>query len=250
MKIALVQIASVDGDVEANVARHSAALAHLRAGDAGLAIFPELSLTNYEPKIAATAAIGADDARLAPLEEIARELDIQVCVGAPLRSRGKPSIAALLLSPGRQRRIIHKAYLHQDEMPLFAPGCELASLLDTGRRIALAICYDISVDAHIEQAAAQRMEVYLASVAKTADGIAAARERLRPKAREYGVPVLVVNSVGSCEGRPAGGNSMVIGANGELIDALDDSEQAILIHDLASGIARKLPLAIPRSTGG
>jgi predicted amidohydrolase len=89
------------------------------------------------------------------------------------------------------------------------------------------------------------MEVYVASVAKTADGIAAARERLRTRAREYGVPVLVVNSVGSCEGRPAGGGSMVIGSDGNLVASLDDREQAMLVFDLERGQTRKLPLDIP-----
>lgn len=242
MKIALLQIESITGDLERNIARHLAALAHLRAGDAELAIFPELSLSNYEPPVAARTAIDAADERLAPFDEFARQHDLHVCVGAALQGDDKPSISAILFSPGQPRRAIHKAYLHDDEVPIFAAGCGQARVLSLSRRVALAICYDISVDAHLEQASAQGMDVYVASVAKTADGIAAARERLGSKAREYGVPVLVVNSVGSCEGRPAGGGSMVIGADGEITGTLDGSEQAILIYDLENGCAEKFPL--------
>jgi len=244
LKIALLQIESITGDLERNIARHLAALEHLHAGDAELAIFPELSLSNYEPGVAARTAIDAADERLAPFEDFSLQRNVSVCIGAPLRGGVRPSISAILFSPGQPRRVIHKAFLHDDEVPVFAPGCRQASVLALSQRVGLAICFDISVDAHLEQASAQGMDVYLASVAKTADGIAAARERLRMKAREYGVPVLVVNSVGNCEGRPAGGNSTVIDANGEVIEALDGSEQTVLVFDLESGPARKLPLDI------
>jgi len=246
MKIALAQIASIDGDVDANIARHLSVLGQLRAGDAGLVIFPELSLANYQPEIAARAAIEADDERLAPLAAAARELQAAICVGVPLITRDKPSISALLLPPASPRIVIHKAYLHDDEVPYFSAGVEQATVLDLAQRVALAICFDISVDAHIEQAAAAGMEVYVASVAKTANGIAAARERLRLKARAFGLPVLVVNSVGSCEGKPAGGGSLFIGADGESIESLDGSEQALLICDLEHARAHRLPLDLSR----
>lgn len=244
MKIALAQIESITGDIEGNIARHLAALEHLRPGAADLVIFPELSLGNYEPSAAERVAIDPGDARLAPFEACARERRMTLCVGAALRTAGKPSISALLFSPGQPRRVIHKAYLHDDEIAFFAAGCARASLLESEPRVALAICYDISVDAHIEQAAARGMQVYVASVAKTAAGIAAARERLTSAAMRYAVPVLAVNSVGKCEGKPADGGSMVIDAGGALVQALDGSEQAMLIHDLKRRDTRKLCLDI------
>jgi predicted amidohydrolase len=245
LKIALAQVESITGDIEANIARHLAALGRLRAGDADLVIFPELSLCNYEPAAAGRAAIDPGDARLAPFEAFASKRQMTVCVGAALGTAAKPSIAALLFPPRRSRRVVHKAYLHDDEAAFFAAGCAQASLLEKAPRVALAICHDLSVDAHIEQAASRGMEVYVASVAKTAAGIAAARERLRAKAREYGVPVLVVNSTGTCEGKRAGGHSMAIDARGELLRALGAGEQAILIHDLEHSGTKVLPLDVP-----
>ena len=242
MKIALVQIESIDGDIDANIARHMAALETLGKAGAALAVFPELSLSNYEPRIAAAAAIDADDTRLAPLEALARDLELRICVGAALKNGDKPSIAAILISPAEPRRVIHKAYLHADEAPLFAAGSERVSVLPLAQRVAVAICFDISVDAHIEQAAADGMDIYLASVAKTASGIAAARDLLRSRARNYALPVLVVNSVGKCEGLPAGGNSMIIDSGGSIVEALDDREQAILVYDSTLGRAYRLSL--------
>ena len=247
MKIALVQLESITGDIEGNVTRHLAALRRLRATDVDLAVFPELSLTNYEPRIAARTALADDDARLASFAQAARELDAPICVGAAIESAGKPSISAILCSPGQPRRIIHKAYLHADEEPLFAAGIARASVLPLAQRIALAICFDISVDAHIEDAASQGMDVYLASVAKTVRGIKAARKRLCALARQYRVPVLAVNSVGRCEGSRAGGGSLVIDRHGSVVEALDDRQQAILIYDTDLAETRQLSLAIAPS---
>ena len=243
MKIALAQIASLAGDIDSNIARHLAALEALAPGDADLVVFPELSLCAYEPRLAGAAAIAADDARLAPLDGFAESSGIDLCAGAALVSLDKPEIAALLFAPGEARRVVRKAYLHADEEPFFAPGSGRAVVLDMARRVGVAICHDISIDAHIAAAAAGGMQVYVAGVAKTAAGMATAKERLRGKARETGVPILVVNCTGTCEGKPAGGGSFAIDAGGNPRAELGGDEQALLIHDLACGktVTRRLP---------
>ena len=243
MKIALAQIASVAGDIDGNLARHLAALEALAPGDADLVMFPELSLCAYEPALAGSAAIAADDARLAPLDAFAERRGTALCAGAALACAGKPEIAALLFAPGEARRVIRKAYLHADEEPFFATGSGRAVVLDMARRVGVAICHDVNVDAHIEAARSQGMQVYVAGVAKTAAGMAAAKDRLRGKARESGVPVLVVNCTGICEGKPAGGGSFVIDAGRSVLAELGRDEQALLICDLAGGEIeiRRLP---------
>jgi len=65
--IAAAQSASVSGDVPANLTHHLAFCAVAAAHGVQLLVFPELSLTGYEPAIARSNAIGADDSRLYPL---------------------------------------------------------------------------------------------------------------------------------------------------------------------------------------
>jgi predicted amidohydrolase len=233
MKIALAQIESLAGDIDSNVARHLAALDALAPGDADLVVFPELSLCAYEPAVADAVAIACDDSRLAPLEAFAKYSGIAVCAGVALATAGKPEIAAILFAPGEQPRVIRKAYLHADEEAFFAPGAGQAVVLGMARRVGVAICHDISVDAHIEQAAAQGMEIYVAGVAKSATGIAAARQRSLDRAREFRVPILVVNCSGYCEGKAAGGGSFIVDADGALRAQLGSDEQALLLYDLA-----------------
>ena len=244
MKIALVQIASQAGNIENNLARHLAALDLLRPGDADIAVFPELSLSGYEPELAGTSEIDANDLRLAPLDAFARERGISICAGAPLRTSGKPEIAALLFTPNAPRRVIRKAYLHADEEAFFAPGSGEAIVLDTAQRIGIAICHDINVDAHIDQAVARGADIYLAGVAKTAQGMAAAESTMRDRARQHRLPIRGVNCTGTCEGKPAGGASLVIDATGNPLISLGREEQALLGYDTASGETEVRPTGL------
>lgn len=71
MKICAVQAHSLSGDIEHNSERHC----RLVAGrDADVIVFPELSLTGYEPTMAAGLTLDRRDPRLAPLQQLA-ELD-------------------------------------------------------------------------------------------------------------------------------------------------------------------------------
>jgi predicted amidohydrolase len=66
-RIAAAQVASVRGEIERNVATHVAAAQAASMHGVSVLVFGELSLTGYEPELAAQLAITADDPRLAPL---------------------------------------------------------------------------------------------------------------------------------------------------------------------------------------
>ena len=52
MKIALVQARPVKGDIEANIAAHKRLIGLAVLNGADMIIFPELSITGYEPELA------------------------------------------------------------------------------------------------------------------------------------------------------------------------------------------------------
>lgn len=247
MKIGLAQIKSATGDVSRNIGHHLYVLEHLNAGDVDFLMFPELSLSNYDPEIVESVAIDIKDSRLDPFQKFADSTGITVGVGAPVRSRDKPLIAIVVFFPHHMRTIIYKSFLHEDELPYFSTSNDPVSVLDLSRRVAVAICYEIAIDTHIESAAARHMDIYLASVAKTVTGINDAKARLSAKAREFNVPVLISNCVGTCEGKMAGGGSMVIESDGTVMGLLNDQEEAILIYDFDTKdvqkiVIRKLPI--------
>lgn len=76
--IAVAQPPSVSYEVAANAATHAATI---RAADARVVVFPELSLTGYELD---APAVSAEDPRLLPIVPACAETGSLALVGAPV----------------------------------------------------------------------------------------------------------------------------------------------------------------------
>jgi predicted amidohydrolase len=70
MKICVAQTKPVKGDISANIENHKKLIDRAVANRTDIVIFPELSLTGYEPELARELAINQDDTRLDGLQEI------------------------------------------------------------------------------------------------------------------------------------------------------------------------------------
>jgi predicted amidohydrolase len=231
MRIALAQLASRRADIAGNLARHEQFVQRAAVQGAELIVFPELSLTQYEPTIAGDLAMTPDDARLQGLQTLADSHEMTICVGVPLRAEAGVVIGMLMFAPGKVPQVYSKRYLHEDETPYFAPGHGGALIESPDGDIAFAICYEISVPQHAAHAHAAGASIYIASVAKTPAGVVKAHERLSEIARTYGMTVLMANCVGECEGKPAGGGSAVWDARGERVVCLGEVEEGLVIYD-------------------
>lgn len=73
--LAAAQVPSVRGDVAANVATHVRTIQAAATHEVAVLIFPELSLTGYEPELAAALALAPCDAILEPLRRAAAQDD-------------------------------------------------------------------------------------------------------------------------------------------------------------------------------
>ena len=148
--IAAAQIASVRGDVAANVAKHAAAISAAAAAGVSVVVFPELSLTGYEPDMSASLAFTDDDARLEPLRRLVVDHHLTTMIGAPIRTEDKPAIGAFILGPDGARRVYRKMHLGSSETPFFSPGTEPVVLEVGAYRIGASICADSSQHSHAE----------------------------------------------------------------------------------------------------
>ena len=63
MIVAVVQLRSVHGDIEANIARHQHFAQIASSHQVQVIVFPELSLTQYDPPYAKDVATSASDPR-------------------------------------------------------------------------------------------------------------------------------------------------------------------------------------------
>jgi predicted amidohydrolase len=81
--------------------------------------------------------------------------------------------------------------------------------------------------------------IYLTSVAKSAQSVDKAAERLSQVAKEYAMTVGMVNCLGVNDGMDCGGRSSVWNRRGELIGQLDDSREGILLFDTETEAVRE-----------
>ncbi len=131
LTLAAAQTVSIAGDLPENIARHRVLMRVAAEHGVQLLVFPELSLTGYEPSLATELAIAPDDAVLTPLRELARELRLTAVVGMPIRLSSAPQvlIGALVMAADGSLAVYSKQHLHPGEEAVFAPGAGGAALM-------------------------------------------------------------------------------------------------------------------------
>ncbi|EKT4502641.1 carbon-nitrogen hydrolase family protein [Pseudomonas aeruginosa] len=243
MKLCAVQLASPKGDLPGNLQRHLVCIEQAAALGAELVVFPELSLTGYEPSVARQSALPVTSARLDPLQAACDRLGITVAVGLPLPTPDGIRIGMPVFCPDAPRQAYAKQRLHDDELPYFTPGHQ-ALLLEVGEhRVAPAICYESMFMAHAAVARERGADLYLVSVAKTAKGIREGYAHYPEVARELGMPVLMANCVGPADTFIGAGGSAAWDSQGHLLASLDDHSEGLIVLDTRSASAITLPLA-------
>lgn len=237
LTLAAAQTVSIPGDVAANIQRHLALMRAAAEQGVQCLVFPELSLTGYEPFVAADLAIDPQDAVLAPLRELARELRLTAVVGMPVRLASQTSvlIGALALGADGSVGVYTKQHLHPGEELAFAAGQGGEVLAFGDDRIALAVCADFSQASHPRQAAAAGATVYAASVLISEGGYAADSALLEGYAAEHGLLVLMANHGGPSGGWACAGRSAIWTADGNLLVAAPGVGDALVIARRENG---------------
>jgi len=148
LKIALAQINTRLGDIQANLEKHLALAQQARQAGMDLLVFPELSLTGYVlqdivPSVSCRAE--PDDPVFHQLLEASRAIDLMVGF-VDEDSRHRFYIASAYLSQGVVVHVHHKVYLPTyglfDEGRFFAPGNSVRAFDTRFGRFGMLICED------------------------------------------------------------------------------------------------------------
>jgi predicted amidohydrolase len=242
LTIALAQINTRLGDVEANLEKHLALAAEARRSGADLLVFPELSLTGYVLQdLVASVALRPrpDDPVFRRLLEASRLVDLTVgFVDEDRRSRFY--IASAYLSGGEVVHVHHKVYLPTyglfDEGRFFAWGDSVRAFETRFGRLGLLICEDFWHASPPYLLWLDGAEMLLFSSASPGRGLnseaqlESARwvEHInRAYASLFTVFVAHANRVGYEDGLNFWGGSTVFDPNGELIGRGPYQEEAI-----------------------
>jgi predicted amidohydrolase len=192
LSIAVAQPPTVAFDVAANALTHAATV---RAAQARVVVFPELSLTGYEMD---APAIAVDDARLRPIVEACAETGSLALVGAPLQGEaGQAHIAMLAIDAAGARVAYRKVCVDITESERFAPGGTPAVLEVDGWRLGLAICKDTGIAQHAADTAALGIDAYVAGTLMGVDETDIQNERARRIATTHQVWVALASFAGS-----------------------------------------------------
>ncbi|MGH3751524.1 MAG: NAD+ synthase [Pseudonocardiaceae bacterium] len=252
LRLALAQVNPCVGDLAGNATMIAARCREATAADAHLVVFGEMALTGYPVEDLALRESFATESRQA-LTALATRLaqdgcgELAAVVGyLDSDSRGPRNAVAVLC----RGRVVARQFKHHlpnygvfDERRYFIPGTTLTVFRLHGLEIGMVICEDIwQVGGPITALAQAGVDLVVAPNASP-------YERCKDDARlalvarrtaEAGAPLAYANLVGGQDELVFDGDSMVVGARGELlVRAPQFCEQLLVLDlDLPGGSAR------------
>lgn len=231
MRICVAQIVSIAGNIAANIEKHIKFIERAVSLNANCIFFPELSLTGYEPHLANGLATTADDIRLNVFQEWSDRYLITIGVGMPTPTATGIRISMIIFQSHKTAMTYSKQQLHSDELTYFENGKDQIMVTVDQKKIAPAICYESLQMNHSEMAYSQGAQIYVASVAKSQNGIYKGVMHYPEIAKRFSIPVLMSNCIGVCDDFIGAGQSAVWSKSGQLISQIDDKTEGLLIFD-------------------
>ena len=242
MRLALAQTNSVVGDVDGNAARVVDWIGRAREAGADLVLLPELVITGYPPEDLLLRPGFVRAARRA-LDRVAEETNgITALVGAPHAENGALYNACFVLAGGAVQAVYRKHHLPNygvfDEERYFESGDDRVLIDVAGTRVGLTVCEDIWVAGPPSSELGASGAQLVANISASPFHLLKDRERediVRRSAAENGCTVALCNAVGAQDELVFDGNSVVVGADGEVIARAAGFIEELLVVDLDGG---------------
>jgi NAD+ synthase (glutamine-hydrolysing) len=262
MRLALVQMNTVVGDLEGNRGRILERLDEARSGGADLVLFPELAVTGYPPEdlLLRPGFIRAAEASLRELAGAVR--DVVALVGFPHFERDLYNACAVC-AEGEVKAVYHKRFLPNygvfDEYRYFAPGDDLLLLRVGETTIGPTVCEDVWQPGPPATDLALAGAELIANISASPYHVGKEREReemLITRARDNVCFLAFCNAVGGQDELVFDGHSAVIDDEGRVLARAPGFEEAILFVDVDPGevVGRRLTdarrRALARERGG
>jgi predicted amidohydrolase len=231
-KIAAAQVPSIKGDIEKNRAIHLNTIDVAVRNDVSVIIFPELSLTGYEPKLAGALAFTKGDSRLLPFVEASTKHGITIIVGAPIISENdRPKIGAFTISQNGAVSTYTKMHLHPGEDKYFSSGNEPYLFVNGQHRIAIAICADTNHTGHPKQCRELGATIYASGVLITEKGYEADITLLQQYAQNHAMLVVMANHNKATGGFEPCGQSAIWSPSGKLLAVSGISNNSLVVAE-------------------
>ena len=196
MRVAIAQIEAIKGNVEKNIENHLKWIKQAIQNNADMLVFPELSVTGYEPDLAENLATNQDDTRLDEIQNLSDRNGITIGVGLPTKDERDVFVSMIIFQPHKERITYSKQYLYPPEESIFKAGKNPLVLNFETEVVSPAICSEISNKAHCEFAKRNKATIYIASVLSSINGIDADMKKLSDIAKHNNLVTFMANYVG------------------------------------------------------
>ena len=240
MRVAVIQFAPQLGRLEANLEAIRSAVGEASPARVDLVVAPEMSLTGWTLRDAASRARLAHDVEESAIPELSREAvehHVAIVVGGPVFAEPEPrsgeigrrlANAAILLGPDGSRTDYWKIHLFGEERHWWTAGRHAVVGAVGSVRVGLTICYDgefPEVPRMTRLAGAEVLVVPTTNMTpyeRDQDILFAAR------ALENECPVVVANRVGRENEWTYFGRSLVADQRGEIVAQAGSGEEILL----------------------
>ncbi len=252
MKIALGQINPTVGDFSGNAAKIIDFSRRAQTADAGMILFPELSVCGYPPRDLVERPSFVERNRETAEKIAAQTRGIAVICGlvtAAHSDAGKAAMnSAALLMDGKiafvQSKMLLPTYDVFDEMRNFAPARSQDLFSFCGNRMALTICEDAWNDKRFWEKrlyTVDPVESLIQAGGNFVLNISASpfwigkrelrRDMLASISRQHEVPVVLVNQIGGNDSLVFDGSSLVLDREGRVIAQGKSFEEDLIYFD-------------------
>ncbi|MBA2637229.1 MAG: amidohydrolase, partial [Solirubrobacterales bacterium] len=251
MRVALAQVDSVLGDVDANLRASAELVRRARAEGADLIVFPELALTGYSiGEVEEDLSLRATDPRLAGVATAARGIDCVLGFQEAGRLHDYNSVA--YFERGELRHVHRKLYLPTygvwEERKHFTPGDALRAFDTRLAQLGMLICGDAwqpAVASLVVQDGARVLLVPSASTRRRSAIEDEWHDITRFYARMLEIYVVFVNRVGDEGGLHFWGGSHVYDPWGALVEQAPNEDEALVIAELDLAAVRRRRREMP-----
>ena len=252
MKIALGQINPTVGDFNGNAAKIIDFARRAQSEGAGLILFPELSVCGYPPRdlVERTSFVAHNHETVERIASETRGIAVICGLVTPAQAATGKSVmnSAALLKDGRvaflQSKMLLPTYDVFDEMRNFAPARSQVLFPFCGKQMALTICEDAWNDKHFwnkrlytfdpVEALIHAGGNFLLNISASPFWIGKPelrRNMLATIARNYKVPVAMVNQVGGNDSLIFDGSSVALDPAGNVIAQGKSFEEDMVYFD-------------------
>jgi len=252
VKIALGQINPTVGDFAGNAAKIIDFSKRAQAAGAGLIVFPELEICGYPPRdlVERPSFVARNRETVDRIAAETKGISVICGLVTPAAAQTGKSVmnSAALLQDGKvafvQSKVLLPTYDVFDEVRNFAPATSQQVFGFCGKQMALTICEDAWNDKHFwnkrlygfdpVEALVQAGGNFVLNVSASPFWLGKRelrRDMLASIARNYKVPVVMVNQIGGNDSLVFDGSSLVLACDGKVIAQGKSFEEDLVLFD-------------------